>query len=379
MGRRPSIGGVTLSTELPLDRVLAWRVRRQLLHRPGGTDVRTVTRRLCGVQAQVPSSADHAVAARLREPRRGTTGEALTARQLVRTWAMRGTLHLLAADELGDYLALLAAARTWEKGSWQKNFVTVHQLAAMTDAVQIALDGAVLSREELTAAIVRHAKDDSLAEHLRSGWGAVLKPLAWQGFLVNGPNDGTRVTFAAPKDVVPGWGGLPDADEAASRVVPAYLGAYGPAAPATFDAWLLRNSTPKKRLAGWFESTALEKVTVAGRPAYARVEDVEDILATEPDRAVRLLDAFDQYVLGPGTGNPEILEPARRPLVSKAAGWIAPVVLVGGRVAGVWEVDGDDLAVTAFPEEGPIDEDGLRAESARVSSYLGRELRLTRR
>ena len=363
-----------LTTDLPLDRVLAWRVRRQLLDRPRGTDVLAVARRLCGVQAQVPSSADHAVAVRLPRPRRGTTDGALATGQLVRTWAMRGTLHLLAADELGDYLALLAAARTWTKGSWQKTFVTLDQLAAMTEAVQTALDGAVLTREELTAAIVRHAKDESLGEQLRSGWGAVLKPLAWQGLLVNGPSDGARVTFAAPKDVVPGWRGLPDADEAASRVVPAYLAAYGPAAPATFDAWLLRNSTPKKRLAGWFESTALAKVTVDGRPAYARAEDVDDILATEPNQDIRLLDAFDQYVLGPGTSNPEILDPARRALVSKAAGWIAPVVLVGGRVAGTWEVDGDDLAVTAFAEQGPIAEDELRAEVGRVSSYLGREL-----
>jgi hypothetical protein len=364
-------------TELPLDRVLAWRVRRQLLDRPGGTDAVAVARRLCGVQAQVPSSADHAVAVRLPEPRRGTTDAALSDHGLVRTWAMRGTLHLLAADELADYLALLAAARTWTKGSWQKNFVTVDQMAAMAEAVQVALDGAVLSRDELTGAIVRDAKDDSLAEHLRSGWGAVLKPLAWQGLLINGPSDGGRVTFAAPKDVVPGWDGLPDPDEAATRVVPAYLAAYGPAAPETFDAWLLRNSTPKRRLAGWFASSALEQVTVGGRPAYARAEDVAEILATEPNRDVRLVDAFDQYVLGPGTNNPEILDPARRPLVSKAAGWISPLVLVGGRIAGVWEVDGNQLSVTAFPDEAAIDPDGLRAEAARVSSYLDRELRVT--
>ena len=365
-----------LAIDLPLDRVLAWRVRRQLLDRPRGTDALTVARRLCGVQAQVPSSADHAVAIRLPRPRRNTTDAALAAGQLVRTWAMRGTLHLLAADELGDYLALLAAARTWTKGSWQKSFVTLDQLAAMSEAVQVALDGAALTREELTAAIVRAAKDESLAEHLRSGWGAVLKPLAWQGLLVNGPSDGGRVTFAAPKDVVPAWRGLSDVDEAAARVVPTYLAAYGPAAPATFDAWLLRNSTPKKRLAGWFESSALTKVTIDGRPAYARAEDVDDIAATPPNRAVRLLDAFDQYVLGPGTNNPEILDPSRRALISKAAGWISPVVLVGGRVGGVWEVDGDQLAVTAFSEEAAIDEDGLRAEAARVSSYLERELRV---
>ena len=88
----------------------------------------------------------------------GTVEAALTAGTLVRTWAARGTLHLLATDQAPSLLALLAAARSWDKGSWQREFATAAQMTALEAAVvDVLADGAVLTREELTAALVAGA------------------------------------------------------------------------------------------------------------------------------------------------------------------------------------------------------------------------------
>ena len=349
--------------------VLAWRLRRQHLDPVDGGGAEDVVRRLCGVQAQVPSAAALAVAVRQAAPDPGGIAAGLERRRLLRTWAMRGTLHLLPAADAPAYLSLVAAARTWEKGSWQKAFLTLDGMAALTDAVEAALaDGAVLSREELVAAVARHTGDDAAAEAVRSGWSAVLKPLAWQGLLCQGPAQGNRVTFTSPATWLPGWPGLPDPDEAARDVVPAYLGAFGPATPERFDQWLLRGATPKARLRRWFADLgdALVPVDVEGTAAFARAEDVDDLAATTPTRAVRLLPAFDQYVLGPGTSDPEVVPAAHRPDVSRAAGWIAPVVVHGGRVAGTWSAD--DLEVELFPDAGGPDvpAGALRKEVSRV-------------
>ena len=62
---------------------------------------------------------------------------------------------------------------------------------------------------------------------------------------------------------------------------------------------------------------------------------------TRPTAALRLLPGFDQWVLGPGTDATSVIAAARRSAVSRTAGWIAPVVLRGGRVAGTWTLDGD--------------------------------------
>jgi hypothetical protein len=105
--------------ELTWPGVLAWRLRRQFLLRDADSAAPDVVRRLAGVQAQVMSAAEQAVAVRTPAPAPGALAQGLVSGELVRTWAMRGTLHVLAADELATYLAPLAAARTWEKGSWQ--------------------------------------------------------------------------------------------------------------------------------------------------------------------------------------------------------------------------------------------------------------------
>jgi hypothetical protein len=224
-----------------------------------------------------------------------------------------------------------------------------------------------VTREELTEGLVARLGGAVPAEHLTSGWGAVLKPLAWQGLLVQGPARGGRVTFTRPRVE------LPPADEAGQRLVLAYLGAYGPATPTAFDDWLLRGATPKKVLRSWFAELSSEgllvEVTVEGERLWARAADVDELAAARPEPVTRLLPAFDQYVLGPGTKDPHLLDPRHRGAVSRAAGWIAPVVVHAGRVVGTWEADGA-VRVSLFAEAPPLDDAVLAAEAAHLAPGL---------
>jgi len=70
---------------------------------------------------------------------------ALEDRTVIKTSAMRGTLHLLPADAAGAYLALIAAARTWAPPSWQRTFISTAQLSALIEAVRDVLDGRMSS------------------------------------------------------------------------------------------------------------------------------------------------------------------------------------------------------------------------------------------
>ncbi|RFS81618.1 winged helix DNA-binding domain-containing protein [Actinomadura spongiicola] len=335
--------------------VLGWRMRRQLVERAGDAPVVEVARRLAGVQAQVASSAEFAIAVRQAAPEAGAVRRALIdERTLVKTWAMRGTLHLLPVDEAAAYLVLCAAVRHWEKPVWQRNFgATPADLEAMAGAAADALaDGAALTREELTEAIVAETGSRHLAEVLGSGWGTILKPLAWWGVLCHGPSQGTRVTFTSPERWLPGWRGLPSVEDAARTAIHAFLGAHGPATPDMFDNWLMRKMNRKRDVKGWFAAAedGLSTIEVDGEQMYVLDEHRDELLATEPSTSVRLLGAFDQYVLGAGTGAAYLVPPARRKEVSRAAGWISPVVLYQGRVAGVWEAKDDDVTVTPFED-----------------------------
>jgi hypothetical protein len=124
----------------------------------------------------------------------------------------------------------------------------------------------------------------------------------------------------------------------------------------------------------------LTAVDVEGESAYARAADVDELRDTPPSSTVRLLPGFDQAVLGPGTGDTRIVSPQRRSDISKAAGWIAPVVLRGGRVIGVWEADREDIRIRLFAEEeagAAVSDARLVDEATRISAGLGRQATVT--
>ncbi|GAB3689951.1 winged helix DNA-binding domain-containing protein [Actinocorallia lasiicapitis] len=342
--------------KLTWPQILAWRVARQYLAAPS-PDPLAVTRRLAGVQAQVASSAATGLAVR------GASLDGAVGTTLMKVWAMRGTLHLLPIDEASAYLALCATIRNWERPSWIKmSGATPADLEAFAEIAARVLPAGPLTREELTEAVLAETSSEHLRTGLSSGWGSLLKPLAWWGVLCHGPSQGNRITFAAPS-TLPGWRPAPPVEEAARIVLRAYLGAHGPATPDLFDNWLMRRGSRKKDVKAWFAALAdeLTEVDVEGVPMYALTSELSSLLATPPSEDVRLLGGFDPYVLGAGTDAPYLIPPEHRAKVSKAAGWIAPVVLHGGRVAGTWD---PETGATDLWEEVPA-----AALAARLAAF----------
>jgi hypothetical protein len=367
-----------MPTRVTWEQALAWRMQRHLLDPVGSLPVARVVGRLCGVQAQVASSAELAVRVRRKTSRAGEVGRALSDGRLIKTWAMRGALHLLTPEEAGVFLSLMAAGRSWERPSWQRYFgVTIKQMDVLRRAVRDALDGTVLTREELVEAVIAQRGLGHVGNALRSGWGTLLKPLAWQGDLCFGPSRGSRVTFMRPEAASSRWAGVPDPDEAAPAAMVAYFGAYGPATIDAFGHWLAGGWFGKRQLRTWFSALGdrLAEVEVDGEPAHVLAEDLDELASARPTAAVRLLPGFDQYVLGPGTADAHVVPTPRRAAVSRQSGWIAPVVVAGGVVCGIWELDGDRVRVDWFREAGNPPRKALEAEVARLSSILDRSLR----
>ena len=361
------------------EQALAWRMRRQLLDPVGTLPVAGVVRRLCGVQTQVASIAELAVRVRRRTSRPGEVARALSEGRVIKTWAMRGTLHLLSPEDAGAFLSLIAAGRSWERPAWERYFgMRRKHWDVFRVAVREALDGTERTREELIAAVLAKRALAHLGGELRSGWGTLWKPLAWQGDLCFGPSRGNRVTFMRPEAASAGWAGVPDPDEAAPRAIAAYFRAYGPATMVSFHNWLSRGRVSRKQLRAWFGASEdqLAEIEVGGERAYVLAEDLDEVASTRPSKAVRLLPGFDQYVLGPGTEDAHVVPARRRRAVSLQAGWIAPIVVAGGVVRGTWKLEGDEVSVAWFRESGLVPRSAIRNEVARLSSIFARELRL---
>src|SRR5688572_14674326 len=109
---------------LTYEQVAGWRIaRHHLMERAPRRRLETVASDVCGVQAQVMSSAELALWTRVESASSEDVQDALwERRKLVKTWAMRGALHLLAAD---DWPVFAGAGRTrdhYRKSSWLRGF-----------------------------------------------------------------------------------------------------------------------------------------------------------------------------------------------------------------------------------------------------------------
>jgi uncharacterized protein YcaQ len=370
-------------TALAWESVLAWRVRRQRLaeRAPAGA-LLDVTSALCGVHAQVAASAELTLWARLDGLAPGTVDRLLwEERALVKTWAMRGTLHLLPAAELPRYVAALSRLKPrHHQPAWLRaHGLERAQAEAMLAAIPAALDGEPLTREALATAVARRTRHAELAEKLTGGFGDLLKPAAFTGELCFAPSDGQRVRFTRPRAWLGDWDDV-EPERASAAVVRAYLAAYGPAPREQFQRWF--GMTSPAEAGRWLRALGddVEEVEVEGTRGWMLAADVADASAAEPEGVVRLLPGFDQYTVGAPRGEDAIVAAAFRDRVYRPQGWLSPVLLADGRMLGVWSHERAgrrlEVEVTPFGRVARAVRAGAEAEAERLAAFLGGALSL---
>ena len=337
---------------------------------------------LCGLHAQVMSSAELTLWARIDGLAPDAVQRALwEERTLVKTWAMRGTLHLLPTAEFGTWQAALSARRSYLARAWLAYFdLSEAEMRQLIDAVGAALEREPLTREELATAVVARTGIQKVGELLRSGWGGMLKPAAYNGRLCFAPSAGQTVRFTNPR-VWLGEGNTAVAPETAlADVTRRYLAAFGPAT--------------REDIARWWGVTApaggamlralgdeVVPVEVEGASAWLLWKHLDELSgAAATTRLVRLLPAFDQYVVGSSKHTRNLLPGEFRSRIFREAAWLSPVLLVNGRMDGVWwhKRKGKRLEVLIEPFV-PVPAWARRAaeaEAERLAAFLGGRLEL---
>jgi hypothetical protein len=328
-----------------------------------------------GVQAQVMSAAELAIAARTEGLTPGRVQEALwERRELVKTWCMRGTLHLLPARDLGIWAAGLSRRQQWRRPAWLKWFgATEEEMEQLIATIGKRLDGDGMTREEVAALAPEHLRTELLR-----GWGSHLKPAAYAGLLAFGPNRGRNVTFVQPER----WLGTPldrpEPDEALRELFLRYLRAYGPATHEDFARWWGGDSAPARRILKSL-GDEVEPVEAEGREAWVLAADADLIRSLDPPRSVHLLPNFDVYTLH-YRPREAFLPEGVYDRVYRTAGWISPVVLYDGAVAGVWEYKKRpktvDLSVELFVRGTKRLREGIAREGRRIGAFLGTPIEL---
>jgi hypothetical protein len=320
------------------------RLRRQYLLKPAPDLVATASR-LGGVHAQVASAGTMIVGVRTASFTRSDLDDALwKQRTLVKTWGMRGTLHLFPAAELPLWVAAFQQ-RQWPRftPAWEKYYgIKPDDLRRITAAIGEVLPGRVLTRDELATEIASALRKPALAEKIRSGWGVMLKPAAAAGLLCFGPDRDRNVTFTDPRSHLIGvhWDDV-DPHVALREIVTRFLDTYGPATHEDFGRWWGTGAASARRIFAAY-SDAMVAVTVAGRKAWLTPDGAEQIRRLRKPSGVLLLPGFDPYTIAPISARTYTIPEGFVDRVSRTAGWISPVLLVDGVVAGTWSLEQHD-------------------------------------
>jgi uncharacterized protein YcaQ len=336
-----------------IEAVANFRLRRHHLsdHPAQKKDVVTICRDMCGVQAQVMSAAYLQLWTRNHALTRAQIEDALwKTRTLVKTSLMRQTLHLIPTDEFPLYIAALRPSRFAQAMRvMERCGITRDESEAIIPLIMETLSAGPLSRPAIAAAL-RPKASKQVRFWMENSWSLVRLPVA-EGLICYGRGEGNAIVFIRTDHWLPKLKREPmSATEAQCALLRKYLRAYGPATLADFSHWAgipIRELQPLPTLL----EPELAEIPGGKKNRLLLREDVP-ALSGRPSAnpSIRLLPNFDSYLLAHREKD-HLLSPQHYKRVYRNQGWISPVVLIDGAIAGVWshKVQGKRLVVNIEP------------------------------
>jgi len=322
-------------TTLQLNR--ATLARQMLLSRESMAATAAVER-LAGLQAQLARPPFVGLWTRLAGFRREDLIHPLRERKIIRATAMRGTLHLMSAD---DYVALRGALQP---------MLTKGMQAILRERAQ-DLDMAVLRAEAREFFGGKPATFDALRNHLKAknpqaDERAMAYAIRMHLPLVQVPTDDAwACPAAADFSLADDWLGkkIPIEEAPAHTLVRRYLAAFGPATPRDAQVW-----SGLQSLRAVFEQMRPELATFRDE-RKRELFDLPDAPRPEADPPVRFLPEFDSLVLA-HDDRTRVIADEHRPKVTLKNLQVRATYLVDGFVAGTWKVERKKKAATLVLE-----------------------------
>jgi hypothetical protein len=316
---------VTSLRDVALLRLAAQR----LVGEPHATSADVVRFATC-TQAQDFPAAQSAVALRCHERSVAAVTRALDGGEVVRSWPMRGTLHLVAPEDLRWMLAIgpprvepSAAKRRADLG------IDDQTLGRARDATVAVLEGGRRIARQRLMGVWREAGIDIDGQRGAHLFGA----LAVEGLICLGPMGGRRQDVVLVDDWVEPAPER-DRDEVVQEWAVRYFRSHGPATERDFAWWTGLTLTEVRRAVGAVRD-GLERLEVDGvehlmDPATpARLDGCR-----RAARGVLLLPAFDELVVGYQQRSAVIPPEHARKVV--AGGMFLPPVIAAGTAVGTW-------------------------------------------
>lgn len=348
------------------------RLASQGLAGAGFPTAAAAVRAMTAMQAQDLGAALWAVGQRVPGSRIGDVRSALDRAEIVRSWPMRGTLHLVAPDDLKWMLAITAerlirglAGRHRELG------ISAGDIdAAAGTALRLVAGGAAASRAELFAAFERAGQSTAGQRGIH-----LLGVLCQRALLVQGPLAGNQQLVVAFDDWIPASRNLDRAEGIAEWLL-RYLRSHGPATERDFSWWSGIPLT-EVRAALAAVKDQLAEISFGGTGYWLAPETAALLDAGVPaGRLVLALPAFDEFLLG--YKDRSLVLPAGHAdrIVPGGNGVFRKTIVAGGQVVGTWEATRGGAAVVPEPFDGvnglrPAAQRSFELQAAKYRRFLG--------
>lgn len=323
-----------LDRSIPPRAVAMFRLSRHHLSGRDTADPLTISRDICGAQAQIMSAAYLQFWARNHQIRReDIESELWQKRSLVKTSLMRQTVHLIPADEFPIYISALRSSRVGAVLRVMGRLgIDREEADGLTALIMESLSSGPLGRTAI-ADFVRPKVSRRVRNWMSKVWSIVRIPVS-EGLICYGPGEDNEVCFIRSDQWLKKHK-LVDSQNARAGLFRRYLRAYGPATLRDFCHWSGMTAGEVRPLKEILEDELCE-VVVEKQPCLLLREDLNSLEnSTRAEGCVRLLPHFDPYLLA--HREKDHLIPSRHyKRVYRNQGWISPVVLVNGSIAGTW-------------------------------------------
>jgi hypothetical protein len=314
--------GSLASTEILRRRLDAQSISSTTFTRP-----EQVVAWLGAVQAQDYLGSLWAVGSRLLAAREHDVERALAERTIVRTWPMRGTLHLVAAADARWMTELLAQRPAAAAANRLRSAGIDEAVLARARKVLVKnLDGGRRLPRPAAYRVLERAKIATAG----SRGIYVLWRLAHEGLICFGPREGKQQTFVLFEEWLPDAKRLPR-EEALATLAQRYFGGHGPATIGDF-AWWSGLPLAEARLATALAGEWIEEEVIRGQPYWFAPSASS---ASDSRGGAHVLPAFDELLVGYADRSAAL--DARHVGAVLAGGIFNPIVVLDGRVVGTWK------------------------------------------
>lgn len=301
---------------------------------------------MTAMQAQDLQAAIWAVGARAPGVGLSDVRSALDSGAVVRSWPMRGTLHLVAPEDLHWMLDLTAERLTKSIAARHRELgITWADIEKCRDiALERVAGGGAASRAELFQVF------DAAGQPAQGQRGIhILGTLCRHGWLVQGPLAGNQQLMVGFEDWIP-ESRILERQEAIAEFLLRYFRSHGPATIRDFAWW---TQIPLTEVRAAFEDVKgqLVELEFEGTSYWLSPETASLLDSGVPgQRSVLLLPGFDEFVLG-YTDRSLVLAPEHaNKIVPGGNGVFKKTLVAGGEVIGTWAREGTSPRAAVVPE-----------------------------